>query len=187
MNIIKTPIEGLLVVEPKVFPDDRGYFLESYQKKRYLESGIEADFVQDNLSKSVKGTLRGLHYQLPPFDQAKLVQVIAGEVFDVAVDIRKGSPTFGHHFGLDLSAENKRQFFIPRGFAHGFCVTSETAIFYYKCDSYYSPSHERGIHWSDGRLDINWPAKKPVISDKDASFACLNDVGEDDLPGYYER
>lgn len=169
MKIIHTPIEGLLVLEPKVFEDARGYFLESFHQQRYYEAGITAVFIQDNESKSARGVIRGLHYQLNPFAQAKLVRVIQGCVFDVAVDLRKGSATFGKWFGVELSGSNKKQLFIPRGFAHGFSVLSETAVFSYKCDNYYSPQHERGILYDDPNLDIDWkiPENEAVVSEKD--------------------
>ena len=169
MNIIKTKIEGLLIIEPRIFSDERGYFFESYQTERYKQAGITADFIQDNEAFSSYGVVRGLHYQLAPYSQAKLVRVIKGKVFDVAVDLRKDSPTFGKWVGVELSEENKKQFFIPRGFAHGYSVLSETAIFAYKCDNEYKPESEAGINFSDTFLDINWqvPANKQIISDKD--------------------
>ena len=166
MKVTPTDINDVLIIEPDVFEDPRGFFMETYHEKRYKTFGIDATFVQDNLSFSVKGTLRGLHYQYPNA-QAKLVQVLMGEVFDVAVDIRKGSPTFGKWVGARLSAENKRQLFIPKGFAHGYCVVSNTAIFSYKCSRYYAPKDERGILWKDPELNIDWPVKTPLISDKD--------------------
>ena len=181
MNIIETTLPGVLVLEPKIFPDSRGFFLESYNQKRYNESGIINEFVQDNLSYSIKGTLRGLHYQYP-HSQAKLIQVFSGEVFDVAVDIRNGSPTFGQWYGTILSSENKNQFFIPKGFAHGFCVLSDHALFSYKCDDFYAPDCEHGIIWSDPFLDIGWPIADPVISDKDAGLPTLKDIPKDKLP-----
>lgn len=169
MKIETTPIDGLLVLEPAVFQDERGYFFESYQFKRYKEAGIKTDFIQDNESKSVRGVIRGLHYQLNPFSQAKLVHVIEGSVFDVAVDLRKNSSTFGKWFGLELNAENKKQFYIPRGFAHGFSVLSDTAIFSYKCDNYYNPGAEQGILYNDPFLNIDWriPESEALISEKD--------------------
>lgn len=182
MKVTETELEGLLIIEPQVHKDSRGYFMETYQANRYKESQVPAVFIQDNLSKSVKGTLRGLHYQLPPFDQAKLVQVIVGEVFDVAVDIRKSSPTFGKSKSVVLNEANKAQFFIPKGFAHGFCVLSEYAIFHYKCDNYYSPDHERGILWSDKKLGIDWPEMDYVISEKDKNYSILDNIGSANLP-----
>lgn len=169
MKIIDTPIEGLLVLEPKVFEDARGYFLESFHQQRYQEAGITAVFIQDNESKSARGVIRGLHYQVNPFAQAKLVRVIDGCVFDVAVDLRRGSATFGKWFGVELSGSNKKQLFIPRGFAHGFSVLSETAVFSYKCDNYYSPQHERGILYNDPNLNIDWRIRESeaVVSEKD--------------------
>jgi len=170
MNIIETPIKGLLVIEPKVFADERGYFFESYNEIKFHKAGIDARFIQDNESMSQYGVIRGLHYQLAPYDQAKLVRVIEGEVFDVAVDLRKGSPTFGKWFGLDLSAQNKKQFFIPKGFAHGFSVLSKTATFAYKCDNPYTPAAERGINMNDPFLAIDWKVdlSKAFISEKDS-------------------
>ena len=169
MEIIKTPIEGLLVIDPKVFADARGYFVETYNEERYREAGIDAQFVQDNQSCSSYGVVRGLHFQKPPYTQAKLVSCTVGRVLDVAVDLRKGSKTFGQWFSVELSGDNHRQFFIPRGFAHGFSVLSETAIFTYKCDNLYHPESEGGLLLSDPDLNIDWqvPADKRIISDKD--------------------
>jgi dTDP-4-dehydrorhamnose 3,5-epimerase len=169
MEITKTPIAGLLVLTPRVFQDDRGYFLESFNAKNLAEAGITTSFVQDNESKSTRGVIRGLHYQLNPHAQAKLVRVIEGTVFDVAVDLRKDSPTFGQWYGLELSGENKIQLFIPRGFAHGFSVLSETAVFAYKCDAYYEPKSERGIVYNDPQLNIDWKVdeNEACISGKD--------------------
>lgn len=170
MEIIKTDIPDLLIIKPVVYEDPRGFFVESYMQKRYKESGIANEFIQDNISKSSYGVIRGLHYQLAPFSQAKLVQVLEGTVLDVAVDLRKNSPTFGKHFSVELSAENKLQFFIPQGFAHGFSVLSESAIFTYKCDNYYSQEAERGIAYNDATLNIDWkiPENKAIISSKDS-------------------
>jgi dTDP-4-dehydrorhamnose 3,5-epimerase len=173
----------VLIIEPDVLDDQRGYFFETYQRQRYANAGINADFVQDNLSFSIKGTLRGLHYQ-HPHGQAKLVQVIQGEVFDVAVDIRRKSPTFGRWIGQHLSDENKKQIFIPEGFAHGFCVLSETALFHYKCSDFYAPDCEGGIVWSDPDVGIDWPIDSPLVSEKDSKFSCLKDLSEDKLPFY---
>lgn len=168
MKFIATELPGLYVIEPQVFYDSRGYFLESYQKTLYQQNGIDADFVQDNTSFSVKGTLRGLHFQRPPFAQAKLVRVTQGAVWDVAVDIRRQSPTFGRWFGLELSEANHKAMFIPIGFAHGFCVLSDTAQFTYKCTQYYAPQSESGIIWNDLTLAIQWPLKEAaIISAKD--------------------
>lgn len=156
MDFFNTPIAGLLVLAPRVFNDNRGYFFESYNKNTLAEIGIHADFVQDNESYSCQNTLRGLHFQKPPFAQAKLVRVIEGRVWDVAVDLRKDSPTFGQWFGVELSAENKKQFFIPRGFAHGFSVLSQTAKFAYKCDNFYNKASEGAILFNDPDLHIDW-------------------------------
>jgi len=178
MNIIKTKIEGLLTIEPRVFKDDRGYFFESYQAERYKQAGIDADFIQDNEAFSSYGVVRGLHYQLAPYGQAKLVRVIKGKVFDVAVDLRKKSPTFGQWVGIELSEDNKKQFFIPRGFAHGYSVLSETAIFAYKCDNEYKPESEGGINVNDNFLNIDWqiPLEKQIISEKDKILPLFNET-----------
>ena len=169
MNIIETGLPGLLVIEPRVFEDDRGYFFESYQQQRYIESGIHKPFIQDNESQSVAGVVRGLHYQLGEAAQAKLVRVVSGKVFDVAVDLRQGSPTFGKWFGLELDENNKKQLFVPRGFAHGFSVLSERAIFTYKCDNVYSREAERSINPFDPKLGIDWKleGKEQIVSEKD--------------------
>jgi len=172
MNIITTSLEGILIIEPRVFKDNRGFFLETYNQNKYQKSGINRLFVQDNLSYSVRGTLRGLHFQIK-HPQAKLVQVITGEIFDVAVDIRRGSPTFGKWTGVVLSDQNKRQMFIPEGFAHGFCVLSDTAHFSYKCSDFYAPDDEGGIIWSDPDIGIEWPVKNPIISEKDKYYQRL--------------
>ena len=181
MKLIKTAIDEIVIIEPAVFADDRGSFLETYQLNRYKEAGITTDFVQDNLSYSSKGTIRGLHYQLPN-SQAKLVQVISGEVYDVAVDIRRGSPTFGQYISTILSEMNKRQLYIPDGFAHGFCVISDTAIFAYKCSNFYSSESEKGLIWSDTEIAIDWPQKNPLLSNKDSQYPCLKDVPPENLP-----
>ena len=173
---------GVLEIEPRIFNDSRGYFLESYQRVRFTGAGIEVNFVQDNLSFSRKNTLRGLHYQNPR-GQAKLVQVFQGEVYDVVVDIRRGSQSFGQWYGTRLSFENMHQLFIPAGFAHGYCVLSETALFYYKCSDYYAPECEAGVLWSDPDLGIDWPMKLPLLSEKDADYPRLKDVPPDRLPG----
>jgi len=169
MKIIKTKIEDLVIIEPQVFTDARGYFFENYNIKKYREVGINAEFIQDNEAFSTYGVIRGLHYQLEPYCQAKIVRVISGRVLDVALDIRKGSPTFGKWEAVELSDENKRQFFVPRGFAHGYSVLSKTAIFAYKCDNIYNPESERGINLNDENLNIDWgiPQKNQIISSKD--------------------
>ena len=182
MKVIRTPLAGVLEIEPRIFNDSRGYFLESYQRVRFTGAGIEVNFVQDNLSFSRKNTLRGLHYQNPR-GQAKLVQVFQGEVYDVVVDIRRGSQSFGQWYGTRLSFENMHQLFIPAGFAHGYCVLSETALFYYKCSDYYAPECEAGVLWSDPDLGIDWPMKLPLLSEKDADYPRLKDVPPDRLPG----
>jgi len=183
MKTHKTELDGVLIIEPNIFDDQRGYFFETYSQNRYREIGIQSNFVQDNLSFSKKGTLRGLHYQ-HPHDQAKLVQVIRGEVFDVVVDIRRRSPTFGKWIGQYLSGENKKQIFIPEGFAHGFCVIGDTALFHYKCSDFYAPACEGGILWSDPDVAIDWPLDSPIVSGKDAQFSWLKDIAEDRLPSY---
>jgi len=181
MNIITTSIEGVLIIEPTVFNDNRGFFMETYQNERYQKYGISRVFVQDNLSFSVHGTLRGLHYQIKR-SQAKLVQVITGEIFDVAVDIRYGSSTFGKWTGAYLSDQNKRQLYIPEGFAHGFCVISKTAHFLYKCSDFYAPEDEYGIHWADPDIGIDWPVKNPIVSEKDRQNPKLCDLLPRQLP-----
>lgn len=178
MKSIETPIPGLIVIEPDVYGDIRGYFFETYQKNRYSGNGVTVDFIQDNESKSSFGVIRGLHYQLNPYSQSKLVRVIEGSVFDVAVDIRVGSPTFGKWFGIELSAENHKQMFIPSGFAHGFSVLSPTAIFVYKCDNLYHRDSERAINLNDPFLDIDWriDKTKQVISEKDLIAPSFKDA-----------
>ena len=180
MEIIKTSIEGLLIIKPDVFKDERGYFFESYNKERFANEGLMMNFVQDNESKSSKGVLRGLHFQKPPFAQAKLVRVIKGRVLDVAVDLRTGSPTYGRYEAVELSEDNHRQFFIPRGFAHGFCVLSDEAVFQYKCDNYYAPQSEGAVIWNDPDLAIDWmiPAEDVILSDKDRKHPYLRDLGD---------
>jgi dTDP-4-dehydrorhamnose 3,5-epimerase len=173
MNISRCELADLLIVEPDVFGDNRGYFMESWNRQRYREAGLDFDFVQDNFSLSRRGTLRGLHFQ-NPFAQGKLVSVLQGEVFDVGVDIRRGSPTFGRWFGMTLSAENKRQFYLPPGFAHGFLVLSEMALFHYKCTDYYSPKDEQGFRWDDPAVGIKWPAETPILSQRDAAAPRLS-------------
>ncbi len=171
MNVIETDIKDLLIIEPKVFGDERGYFFESYNANTFSQKIQNVNFVQDNESMSGRGVLRGLHYQLPPYAQSKLVRVVEGEVYDVAVDIRKGSPTFGKHVGVLLSSENKRHLFIPRGFAHGFLVLSPKAVFSYKCDNFYAPQAERSIIFNDTQIGINWPMPESefLLSPKDKS------------------
>jgi dTDP-4-dehydrorhamnose 3,5-epimerase len=178
MKITPASIPQVLIVEPKVFQDSRGFFFESYNQKLYHQQGIAVNFIQDNHSRSMKNTLRGLHYQINP-GQDKLVRVIAGEVFDVAVDIRFGSPTFGKWAGIYLSAENKKQVFIPKGFAHGFCVVSEVAEFEYKCSEFYSRSNERGILWNDSELGIEWPVQNPILSEKDKNNRPFREINRD--------
>lgn len=169
MNIIKTSIEGPVIIEPRVFGDNRGYFFESYNTRDFAGQVGEVAFVQDNESRSCYGVVRGLHFQKPPYAQAKLVRVVEGRVLDVAVDIRRGSPTYGQHVSAELSAENHRQFFIPKGFAHGFAVLSEVAVFQYKCDDYYHPEAEGAIAWNDPSLAIDWhlPEADVILSEKD--------------------
>jgi dTDP-4-dehydrorhamnose 3,5-epimerase len=168
MNVIKTPLDGLLIIEPTVFGDQRGFFYESFNAQRFAEqTGVDVQFVQDNHSRSAKGVLRGLHYQIQQA-QGKLVRVTSGAVFDVAVDVRKSSPTFGQWYGLELSAENKRQLWIPAGFAHGFVVTSDFAEFLYKTTDYYAPAHERSVIWNDPAIGVAWPLDgEPLLSAKD--------------------
>lgn len=179
MNFILTEIEGVVVVEPNVFGDSRGYFLESFNQKLFESVCGPVTFVQDNESKSVRGVLRGLHFQRPPFAQAKLVRCISGRVLDIAVDIRKGSPTFGKYITIELTGENKRQLFIPKGFAHGFVVLSDEAIFAYKVDNEYSPSHDDGIVWNDPEIGIDWqlPENEILLSAKDKLLKPLSESG----------
>lgn len=175
MNFVKTNLPGVLIVEPKVFGDDRGFFMEIYHAARFAEAGVVDPFVQDNHSRSARGVLRGLHFQ-EPNPQGKLVRAVSGTVFDVAVDIRRGSPTFGRWVGVELSGENKRQLWVPAGFAHGFCVTSETADVVYKCTALYDPSTDRGIRWNDPAIGIEWPGIEPLLSPKDAAAPLLADA-----------
>lgn len=181
MKVKALELPGVMIIEPDVFPDERGYFLETYQRERYKTCGIDKEFVQDNLSFSIKGTLRGLHYQ-NPHPQAKLAQVIQGEVLDVVVDIRKGSSTFVQWAGVRLSRENKKQLFAPEGFAHGYCVLSDEAVFIYKCSDFYAPDCEKGILWSDPAIGIDWQVEAPILSEKDKLYPCLKDVAVDALP-----
>ena len=187
MEIVKTKIEGVLIIEPKVFGDARGYFFESFNAREFAEkTGMNITFVQDNESKSKYGVLRGLHFQLPPYTQSKLVRVVKGRVLDVAVDIRKGSPTYGQHVSCELTEDNHRQFFVPKGFAHGFCVLSEDAVFQYKCDNFYAPQADGGISILDESLGIDWGIEmdKALLSDKDTKHPCLKDF---DSPFVYEK
>jgi len=183
MKVSQTRLDGVLLVEPDVFEDDRGYFMESFQAHRYAGAGIGCTFVQDNLSFSIRGTLRGLHYQYP-HAQSKLVQAVQGEIYDVAVDIRRGSPGFGRWTSARLSHENRRQLFVPGGFAHGFCVLSETAVVLYKCDDVYAPDCEGGVIWSDPGLAIDWPVQAPLLSQKDGQYAELRDIPGNRLPDF---
>lgn len=177
INVIKTEIEGVVIIEPKVFCDARGYFFESWSQKDFDELVRPIKFVQDNESMSTYGVMRGLHFQRPPFTQSKLVRCVKGAVLDVAVDIRKGSPTYGKHVAVELTEDNHRQFFVPRGFAHGFAVLSETAVFQYKCDNFYAPQADGGISILDDSLGIDWriPTDKAILSEKDTMHACLMD------------
>jgi len=183
VKFTKTSLSEVLMIAPQVFHDDRGFFLETFHHEKYVEGGIDRAFIQDNHSHSQQGTLRGLHYQLS-HAQGKLVYAVTGEIFDVAVDIRKGSPTFGQWVGVTLSAENKHQVYVPEGFAHGFCVLSETADVMYKCTDVYSPEDEGGILWSDPEIGIEWPVSDPILSEKDSRYPKLREVPEDRLPIY---
>lgn len=167
MEIIKTKIEGLLILKPAVFRDERGYFFESFNEERFANLGLKTKFVQDNESKSQKGVLRGLHFQKPPFAQGKLVRVIKGAVLDVAVDLRKGSPTYGQWEAVEITEENKLMFWIPEGFAHGFLTLEEDTVFSYKCSNVYNKESEGGIHWNDQNLNIDWNIENPIVSEKD--------------------
>ena len=177
MKVSKTDFEGLLIIEPRVFSDNRGYFFESYNKKSFLDSGIDMEFVQDNQSFSKRGVIRGLHYQLAPHAQTKLVRVLSGSILDIVVDIRKGSPTYGKVFSIELSAENNKQLLVPKGFAHGFSVLSDSAEVMYKCDAFYHKDSEAGIIYNDTALNIDWhiPADKAIVSDKDLVYPSIND------------
>ncbi len=186
MKVVETDIPGVLIVEPRVFGDQRGYFFESWQRERYADLGIARDFVQDNQAYSRRGILRGLHIQ-NPYPQGKLVQVIHGEVFDVAVDVRRGSPWFGQWVGAFLSGENRRQFWVPEGFIHGYLVTSDEALFAYKCTDSYHPETQFAVRWDDPDIAIDWPGgQEPVLSDKDRDAWLLRDVPQDRLPVYAE-
>lgn len=177
MNVIETNLDGVILLEPKVYGDNRGFFMESYNERQFKDLGIHYEFVQDNHSLSVEsGTLRGMHYQLNPMAQTKLVRVLAGAIYDVVLDIRKNSPTFGQWEGFILSAENKRQLLVPKGFAHGFCTIVPNTEVLYKVDQYYSPEHDRGILWNDPDLGINWPTSSPILSDKDHKHPVFKDA-----------
>lgn len=189
MEIISTHIPGIAIIEPRIFKDARGYFFESFSERDLAAGGITANFVQDNESRSTKNVIRGLHFQCPPYAQAKIVRCVVGKVLDIAVDIRKGSPTYGQHVAVELSEENHKQIFIPRGFAHGFAVLSDVAIFQYKCDNYYHPEAEGGISILDYSLGINWPleiqeSEEIILSDKDRKHPCLSDF---DSPFIFEK
>ena len=186
MNIIETPIQGLLIIEPRIFEDARGYFFESFSQREFDEKVGKVVFVQDNESKSSYGVMRGLHFQRPPFTQSKLVRCVKGAVLDVVVDIRKSSPTYGQHVAVELTEDNHRQFFIPKGFAHGFAVLSEIAVFQYKCDEFYHPESEGGISILDKTLNIDWriPTDQAILSEKDIKHSLLKDF---DSPFQYEQ
>jgi len=181
MKIHKTEFPGLLIIEPDVFGDQRGYFFESYNKQKFEANYLHLNFVQDNLSKSIKGTIRGLHFQIEPYAQGKLCQVIKGEVLDVAVDLRKNSPTYGKHFPIILSEENHLQLWIPIGFAHGFSVLSDEAIFHYKCTNFYNKESERILRYDDADLAIDWKVENPIVSEKDRNGSLFSE-----LPVYFE-
>lgn len=183
MKLIETDLPGCLIIEPRVFGDERGFFYESWNKAKLAEAGLAVDFVQGNVSASSRGVLRGLHYQWPN-PQGKLVSVLEGEVYDVAVDIRRGSPTFGRWSAVMLTAANRRHFYIPEGFAHGFAVVSERAVFTYQCTAAYDAAADAGIRWNDATLGIDWPLAEPILSDKDARAPFLAEVAPDRLPEY---
>ena len=186
MEVIKTAIDGVVIIEPKVFEDQRGYFFESFSQREFEAKVRKINFVQDNESMSSYGVMRGLHFQRPPFTQSKLVRCVKGKVLDVAVDIRKGSPTYGQHVAVELSEDNHRQFFVPRGFAHGFAVLSDTAVFQYKCDNFYAPQADGGISIKDESLGIDWkiPTDMAILSEKDTLHSCLKDF---DSPFSYDE
>ena len=186
MEVIKTTIEGVVIIEPKVFKDQRGYFFESFSQREFEAKVRKINFVQDNESMSSYGVMRGLHFQRPPYTQSKLVRCVKGKVLDVAVDIRKGSPTYGKHVAVELSEDNHRQFFVPRGFAHGFAVLSDTAVFQYKCDNFYAPQADGGISIKDESLGIDWtiPTDMAILSEKDTLHSCLKDF---DSPFSYDE
>ncbi len=183
VKFIEMSLPGLILIEPEVFRDERGFFLETYHQKKYVAGGIEKPFVQDNRSHSKRGVLRGLHYQLR-HPQGKMLYVTRGEIFDVSVDIRRGSPTFGKWDGVYLSSENNRQVFVPEGFAHGFCVISETADVMYKCTDFYHPDDEFGVLWSDPAIGIEWPVAEPLLSPKDRQYSPLKNIPDELLPVY---
>lgn len=185
MNLVETALPGVVLLEPEAYGDERGFFMETWNRRRYEELGLPADFVQDNLSYSKGGVLRGLHFQNPD-PQGKLVSVVLGEVFDVAVDVRVGSPTFGAWTGVTLSAENRRQLYVPEGFAHGFLATREEVLFAYKCTAYYNPQTEQSLLWNDPDIDIGWPVVDPVLSTKDGSAPRLAEILPEKLPSYAE-
>ena len=187
MEVIKTEIEGVVIIEPRIFKDERGYFYESFSQREFEEKVCRTTFVQDNQSKSSYGVLRGLHFQKPPYCQSKLVRCIKGAVLDVAVDIRKGSPTFGKYVAVELSEDNHRQFFVPRGFAHGFAVLTPEAVFQYKCDNFYNKESEGSVAWNDPELAIDWriPAEKVLLSEKDKQSKTISDA--DYLFDYNEK
>jgi dTDP-4-dehydrorhamnose 3,5-epimerase len=181
MKVTELDLPGVLLIEPRVFGDERGLFLETWQARRYAEAGLPERFVQDNLSKSLQGVLRGLHYQIRR-PQGKLVSVIDGEVFDVAADVDPESGTFGRWVGVRLSGDNRRQLYVPPGYAHGFCVLSDSAYFTYKCTEYYEPELERGVKWDDPRLAIEWPVEDPVVNERDAGWPTVEEVSREELP-----
>jgi dTDP-4-dehydrorhamnose 3,5-epimerase len=176
LKILKTELEGVLIIEPDFFPDSRGFFFESYNKKKYEDAGMNFEFVQDNISKSNKGTVRGLHYQVGEFAQGKLCQVLTGSVMDVAVDIRSGSPTYGKHVAVELTGANHKQIWIPPGFAHGFSVLEDDTIFSYKCTAFYSKIDERAILYNDAELNIDWKIKEPIVSEKDLEAKKFSEI-----------
>lgn len=178
MKFIETPIEGLWIIEPRVFEDERGFFMETYHQERFIAHGIAGVFVQQNHSRSKRGVLRGLHYQREPFSQGKLIRVVRGEAFDVAVDLRPGSPTFGKWFGTNLSSDNKKLLYIPPGFAHGFCALTDDVDFTYSCTNVYSAAHETGILWNDPDLAISWPLTAPIVSSKDCQLPSFKATAE---------
>lgn len=181
MKFIETNLKGVYVIEPAIFKDDRGHFLEAFREMKFQNQGLIFHYVQDNISTSVNGVVRGLHYQKEPFAQAKLVMAVKGGILDVAVDIRKNSPTFGQHFSAELSDKNRRMMLIPPGFAHGFSVISDETTVFYKCSAYYNKEHERGIRWNDPELNIDWKTPEPIISNKDQKQPFLKELPVDDL------